>query len=110
MTKDEANAIYDILVRECGAAEGRDWSYPSRAHFVFMLTRERPTDEYRFQGSLGFGGKFYPRDMRVSCYREDETPEREEMIRRANDALRALASGEPPRAGEESVDAARDAG
>jgi hypothetical protein len=89
MTRAEANAIYDILVRECGAAEGREWSYPGRAHFVHEFTRERPTDEYRFQGALGFGGKFYPQDMRVSCYREDETPKRAEMVRKANEALRA---------------------
>jgi hypothetical protein len=101
MTRDEANAIYDILVRECGAAEGRDWSYPGRAHFVAMLTCERPTDEYRFMGSLGFGGKFYARDMRVGYYGENRTPEREEMVRRANEALKALASGTPTRAGEE---------
>lgn len=90
MTKDEANAVYDILVRECGAAEGNDRSCPGRGHFVGEFTRDRHTDEYRFQGALGFGGKFYPRDMRVSCYREDETPERREMVRWANAALRAL--------------------
>jgi hypothetical protein len=104
MTKDEANAIYDILVRECGAAEGREWSYPSRAHFVHEFTRERPTDEYRFMGKLGAGGKFWPRDMRVSYYRENETSEREEMVRRANEALLALWTGKLPRTGEESGD------
>lgn len=90
MTKDEANAVYDILVRECGAAEGNDRSWPGRDHFVREFTRDRHTDEYRFMGALGFGGKFYPDRLRVSCYPEDETPERREMVERANAALRAL--------------------
>lgn len=92
MTKDEANAIYDILVRECGAAEGDARHWNGRASFVREFTKDRPTVEYRFQGDLGFGGKFYPQDMRVSCYLEDSTHKRREMIRRANEALRALVS------------------
>lgn len=85
MTKAEANAIYDILVRECGAQEGDKWS--GRAAFVHEFTRARHTDEYRFCGSLGFGGKFYTDGPRVSCYPEDRTPKREAMIERANKAL-----------------------
>ena len=43
--------------------------------------------EFRFQGSLGFGGKIYfnpHRGLYVSCYREDETPERNSAIERMN--------------------------
>lgn len=43
--------------------------------------------EYRFQGSLGFGGKIYfghHRGLYVSCYREDETPDRKSAIGRMN--------------------------
>ena len=39
--------------------------------------------EFRFQGTLGFGGKFYfnwPTEIRVSCYQEDETPDRVRAI------------------------------
>jgi hypothetical protein len=46
-------------------------------------------NEWRFQGSLGFGGKFF-RDSngyRVSCYPEDKTPERNAAISRANSRL-----------------------
>lgn len=52
-----------------------------------------PATEWRFQGSLGFGGKFWMQDnlkCSVSCYREDETPEREKTIAKANLALSAL--------------------
>jgi hypothetical protein len=90
VTKAEANAIYDILHRECGAVLGDDRHWNGRVAFVREFTKGRPTMEYRFQGALGFGGKFYPQNMRVSCYPEDETPERREMVRRANEALRAL--------------------
>lgn len=90
MTESEANAVYDVLVRECGAdddPEPQHWN--SRASFVREFTKDRPTIEYRFHGALGFGGKFYP-DMRVTCYPEDETPKRRAMVERANVALREM--------------------
>jgi len=44
--------------------------------FIVEFTSKEPCTEWRFQGSLGFGGKFrYPR-MSVDCYPEDETPAR----------------------------------
>lgn len=52
-----------------------------------------PATEWRFQGHLGFGGKFYTRhDLHcsVGCYPEDETPERRKIITRANEQLEAL--------------------
>lgn len=81
MTPEQAHAIYDILVFRVGA-------HPAdRDAFVFHLTDGR--EEWRFQGSLGFGGKLYvePRRWRVGCYREDLTPERERVIGVTNAAL-----------------------
>ena len=43
--------------------------------------------EYRFCGSLGFGGKYWQERNKVTCYLEDETPERLEVIERTNQAL-----------------------
>lgn len=91
MTIEQANAVYDILVRECGAADGVSQWGP-RARFVYEFSREKPTTEWRFQGRLGFGGKLYcdHYEMRVGCYPEDVTPERNQMIERANSALQQL--------------------
>jgi hypothetical protein len=80
VTEDQANAVYDVLVEHAGASEEQ------RDEFVIMHVNGR-CDEYRFIGSLGFGGKFWRHDWRVSCYREDETPERVEAIRITNEAL-----------------------
>jgi hypothetical protein len=85
-------AIYDILVEEAGANPN------DREDFVLTYTRkEYPTTEYRFCGSLGFGGKFW-RNQRfglcpfyVSCYPEDNTRERKVIIEHTNKALAALA-------------------
>lgn len=83
MTEEQANAVFDVLVEHAGASEyGRD-------EFV-QLHVEGRCDEFRFIGSLGFGGKFWRRDWRVSCYREDVTPERVEAIRVTNEALERL--------------------
>jgi pullulanase/glycogen debranching enzyme len=45
-----ANDIFNILVETCGAHES--W----RGHFIHIETTG--CEEYRFQGDLGFGGKF----------------------------------------------------
>ena len=83
MTPDD---IYDILVDECGAPERQ------RAMFVHYLHEDQGSfgHEYRFQGKLGFGGKFHKhRDkMWVSAYQEDYTPERLAMIEAANERLK----------------------
>lgn len=52
--------------------------------------------EYRFIGSLGFGGKFWRNNGRwyVTAYREDLTPERQAVIDATNAALTALKQGE----------------
>jgi hypothetical protein len=96
----DLDAVYTILVEECAAPAGQ------REMFTSVLRREiRRGDggiEYRFQGALGSGGKFrtcyvgppaFDRyRLYVDCYREDETPERLEMIRRANERLEQVAA------------------
>jgi hypothetical protein len=83
MCEDTAYVIYDILVINVAASE--NW----RDDFIYHMTSGR-TREYRFQGSLGFGGKFYTDTWRVSCYKEDETPERNKAIEQANAQLKLL--------------------
>lgn len=83
----ELNEVYTILVTVCGAHEDERDS--------FVAGWNDPTgNEWRFRGSLGFGGKVY-RSMgsyRVNCYEEDRTPERYSCITRANKALIAITS------------------
>ena len=89
LTAEQANAVYDVLVEHCGASGHPD----EKTNFVFHQTC-KVEREYRFQGRLGLGGKFYrdgSRDQwRVGCYREDLTPERQAMIGAANAALAEL--------------------
>ena len=85
MTREQAIAVYDILVRDAKAPDGS-----RRDSFVMEFTGERPTTEWRFCGALGFGGKFrFPR-MSVDCYKEDETPETLRMIQLTNACLARL--------------------
>lgn len=86
MTKGIANRAYDILVNECGAKED------DRGSFVHHYTTNPRATEWRFQGDLGFGGKFRLNDGRayVSCYLEDHTLERNQAICRANEILDAV--------------------
>jgi hypothetical protein len=90
LTKQQATAVFNILVEHAGArADEQD-----QRSFVLEFTKERPTSEYRFMGGLGFGGKLrFPR-LTVDCYPEDETPARREMIEKTNAALAAFAQGE----------------
>lgn len=86
LTEPEARDVYQVLVAEAGAS-ARPEDVDS---FVIEFTGQMPTHQWRFQGALGFGGKFrFPR-MTVDCYPEDETPARLETIRRTNAKLAAV--------------------
>lgn len=93
MSRDQAGAIWDVLVKHAGAGEH------DRESFVMAFSHPamRPTPtEWRFCGSLGFGGKFWDNagQWYVSCYPEDATVERRRIIQKVNgilDTLRALA-------------------
>jgi hypothetical protein len=75
-----ANKIYDLLVQRAEASE--HW----RGDFVSHMTGT--TREYRFQGCLGFGGKFYnDHRWRIECYAEDDTPDRRAIITEVNALL-----------------------
>jgi len=76
-----AQLAWNILEEYCGAT-GRD-------AFIRLVTTE-DIEEYRFGGLLGFGGKFWPKQWRVSYYPEDETPEMAEAAHKANEALASL--------------------
>lgn len=93
LTEADAHAAFDVLVEHAGASAGQ------REEFVANQTYT-VVEEFRFGGTLGFGGKFY-RDVtllpdrtlgehwRVSCYPEDRTPERQQAIADTNAALMA---------------------
>lgn len=87
LTRYQANFIYDFLVITCKAREGDD-AFSMREQFLNHVLEDEYI-EFRFQGCLGFGGKFHMDDwrMRVSCYSEDETPENLELIGRINSVL-----------------------
>jgi hypothetical protein len=88
LTPETANAIYDILLAEVEAHE------VYREDFVYHFTEKWKgnTAEWRFQGCLGFGGKFWIQHDRwyVNGYREDETPENRRCAARANARLAQL--------------------
>jgi hypothetical protein len=88
MTPGEAHRIYDLLIEICDAPR----SYLARQDFMFAMTDPRPPREYRFCGSLGFGGKLWiGRDKwYVTCYPEDTTAERDQTVIKANEALARL--------------------
>jgi len=85
--KEIASKIWDILVEHTGLRDDQ-WD---RASFIYHAEGGEWT-EYRFQGNLGFGGKVWNNADRwyVTCYREDESPERQEAIEGANAALARL--------------------
>jgi len=81
-----AQAIYSLLVTRAGAHDGESM----RAQFEnFYADRERAR-EFRFMGSLGFGGKIWYDHFSgwsVNCYSEHETPAALAIISRVNAAL-----------------------
>lgn len=84
----DARRVWGILVNHAGAVD-TDSNWVSFRQW-FDKAFAKGGDEYRFIGSLGFGGKFWlhHRDgMYVTCYREDETPERLATIEDTNRCL-----------------------
>lgn len=78
-------AVLDELV---GARFAEDPG--KRESFLSYVTTETRI-EFRFMGSLGFGGKFRSnQSWRVDCYCEDETPQRKETIQKVNEILAVL--------------------
>lgn len=88
MTEQTAIAVYSLL-RLVGAPR-RD-----QDAFVDTFTGSCPPMEWRFQGRLGFGGKFYFTETRwrIGCYVEDDSAERLKIIEAANTVLDALRLG-----------------
>ena len=88
LTEDQAKAIYQILVDICKASAHEHDLFG----FVFHQTKPQECTEWRFQGCLGFGGKFWRNSGKwyVSGYQEDYTPERKATMAEANVALAAL--------------------
>lgn len=99
MTDTYADLVYDVLVVKAGATESQ------RQQFVATWPK---CNEYRFMGSLGFGGKVWApkhgRPAAVSCYREDESPERLAVIEDVNQLL-ALLEDEPWEVSKAETDA-----
>lgn len=82
MNKQQASAVYDILVAECGAFEN------GRTQFVHEMARG--CREYRCCHALGFGGKFYPETMTVGYYAEHWTQARDLIQATVNQKLKGL--------------------
>jgi hypothetical protein len=91
MTQDQVTAVWRVLVEHAGAPGSPD-SWKAR-DFLYHQTAGS-TDEYRFQGSLGFGGKFFNCNGRwyVTAYPEavKRWPEMQQVIDATNEALAAL--------------------
>lgn len=91
MTQPTLHATYafdiiHVLVSHAGLRDDADSLCRMAEAFTDPSLRE-----YRFIGSLGFGGKFWcDGRWRVTCYREDDTPARLEAIAATNEALREL--------------------
>ncbi len=95
LSEADAAAVWQVLVDHAGAPDHA----MSRDAFV-QFQAARTCEEYRFGGSLGFGGKFrrsvlcacpeHGEQWTVDCYPEDETPERLAVIDKTNAALAEL--------------------
>jgi hypothetical protein len=85
MTEERANKVYDILVRLGGAVE-RD-----RDGFVYHHSRaDDICEEWRFSGSLGYGGKYYSDYNRIDCYKENFNEKTKVVIDKINKELKMV--------------------
>lgn len=84
LTADEIRQIFDILVAECDVRPDQ---------FAMFEASWPKCVEYRFMGSLGGGGKIWwnPSSQHapvyVTCYPEDESNRRHDIVERVNEKL-----------------------
>jgi len=83
--KETYRCIWSILQEHAGARP----VYEDDFVYAFTRSSSGPPTEWRFQGTLGFGGKFWRYDGKyyVTCYPEDKTPERIATCDRVNSLL-----------------------
>lgn len=78
--------VYQVLVQECGADENDD----KARTFAHAHAAQVKCSEFRFQGGLGFGGKYRSKTNTVDYYPEDRTEERDKMVERTNNRLKGI--------------------
>jgi hypothetical protein len=84
-SSDWFSRVYDVLVKYADAPEC------DKDSFIYHHAQsEYGCREWRFCGSLGFGGKYRSGRNTIDCYREDETPERLKIIEGVNRELSLL--------------------
>jgi 5'-nucleotidase len=80
-SEEFARKVYKLLMETAGAL-------PS---YEEQFVRERNQyKEWRFQGIMGFGGKYWPKRNKINCYKEDETPRILQLIEEINIELARL--------------------
>lgn len=93
MSPERANAIYDVLVLHCSADfRYRDdfVHYHTHPSVVRALSVGDHVEWHMLGGNLGWGGKYRANQNRVTCYPEDSTPMRDEIIERVNKILEVV--------------------
>jgi hypothetical protein len=86
LTIEQAKQVWSVLVAQGATEDSERWRVD------FIRTQVYGCVEYRFQGNLGFGGKFWNSGGKwyVTCYPEDATPERRSLISAVNECLAKL--------------------
>lgn len=85
LTEPQAQEIWGILCHHAGANPDQE------EQFLYCVTNpESPCLEFRFQGHLGFGGKYWLETNAVTCYPEDVTAETTRILEETNAALQGL--------------------
>jgi hypothetical protein len=86
LTAQQANEVYDLLVKLGGANEYY------RLNFVEYFIEDDFSHEYRFMGYFGIGGKvrLEYRGLSADYYRENRTPELDQKMKALNLALSQL--------------------
>lgn len=85
LTLNQANQVYDILVKMGSASESMRDSF-----IYYNCESEDGCSEWRFGGKLGFGGKYRVQYNKVDCWSEDETPSILNLITEINNELSKL--------------------
>ena len=85
LTEHQAQEIWNILCLHAGANPDQEEQF-----FYCATNPDSPCEEFRFQGHLGFGGKYWLETNTVTCYPEDVTTETTRILEETNAALKGI--------------------
>jgi len=84
-TRENADQVYDILVTMGGASKNLRNLFVHKHVYSDVMS-----EEWRFEGVFGFGGKYRSKTNSIDYYRENQRTDLDELMNNINEELKKV--------------------